>query len=271
MSIEKVYDRGVGYYNQSLSAFVVEKAGQSAFETYLKAKKTPINMLALGIGDGKFMLPYQKAYPKAILSGLDISSNMLISARQLLGCKTYHGCIADANKLIQNQKFDLIMAHFVCAYVSPEVILNESQQLLSETGIISIVSNTLSSFPNLMALYQKHIKGSGFLKNALKRHVDKSLLTVHVPKSTDDLAILAEKEGLVVIEKNALTIDICFNNDESFIDFFMNAGWFANGLVHPLVPQNVIQYFFKKLVKNHMQFPFTDTLDISVLLAKRQK
>lgn len=269
MSIEKVYDSVAKHYNQQLSASVLTQANQCAFE-FIRQHITQLSsILALGIGDGVYIKPYKRHYPQAELAGLDISANMLAQAKKVLGCKTYHGDIAQAGHLIQDKKFDLITAHFVCAYVKPHIILAEATKLLNEGGHISFVSNTLCSFPHLKSMYQHYVATNTVMAKKLKQHFQSTLGDVFVPTSTQALAQCLAEGGFRVIQQETLTLPVCFEDIDEFHDFYMEGGWFASGLVHPWLPAKLIKFLFKQLAKRYLTFPFKDTLNIAVVTAKK--
>lgn len=268
MSIEKIYDKAVKHYSQDVSAEVLDKSNKLVIDFIAKHYPQIKKILALGIGDGFFLVPYMRAYPKAKLAGLDISVNMLEKAKKTLGCETHHGGIAEASSIVQDKDFDLLMAHFVCAYVTPHEILRESKKLLKKGGYLSLVSNVEASFPKMHSLYQNYVSQKGFLRSYLKKHIDQSLETVTVPKDVESFVKQVEQEGYSLLQKESLTIEVSFDDAESLYQFFVGAGWFANGLVHSLLPVGVIKFIFKRLIKKLIQFPCCDALKIAVITAK---
>jgi ubiquinone/menaquinone biosynthesis C-methylase UbiE len=269
MSIEQIYNKAVKHYGQDISAEVLKKANMQAFDFICQHDSEIKSILALGVGDGAFLLPYKKVYPEASLSGLDISKKMLVNAKEKLECKTHHGSIDAASQIIQGEQFDLILAHFVCAYVKPEVILQQCHKLLNKNGYVSLVSNTSASFPKLMAAFKALVASKRLWATILDRHVSRALETVFVPKSLDAFVLQVKQAGLQVLQQESLSLQVSFLDSNSFCDFFMDAGWFANGLLHPLMPVGTIKCIFKQLVNKHLSFPFQDKLDVSVITAKR--
>lgn len=271
MSIEKVYDNVAKHYNQDLSKQVLRTANTVAHNIILEQIKSDDikSLLALGIGDGFYIKPFKKSLPNTQITGLDISANMLKKAKENENCNTLHGNIADAASLANNQKFNLTLAHFVCAYVKPEVVLSQAQSLLNKDGYISVVTNTYISFPNFWAAYEKYTKSKSLIATQLKKHVEKTLETVFVPKDSNTMKTLIAKHQLHLIHDRELTMEVEFEDADALYDFFMQGGWFASGLVHPLMSPNFVRYAFKKLVEKHLTFPFRDTMNIAVILAQR--
>ncbi len=161
MNIEELYDKVANTYNQSTSSKVLNKAKKIALDLMIAHRQSLQSILALGTGDGSDLLLYQKHYPSSELHGLDISKNMLEKAKAHLNFVPYHGDISQASSLIHKHDFDLITAHFVTAYLPLSATLREAQNLLSQHGVISIITNTKTSFPNgqaMLANLKKSVK-----------------------------------------------------------------------------------------------------------------
>ncbi len=270
MSIEKVYDRVAKHYNQELSAEVLHKANNAGFDLLTKQKKEINSILALGVGDGVYTKPYAKAYQSAEIAGVDISAKMLKAAQQRLNCQTFHGDISKVSTLIGSKSFDLALAHFICAYVEPEVILSQAYNCLNDNGLVSFVSNTMHSFPHLMRVYNQYIDKQTFIAKTLSKHIDSTLTDVFVPNSLQELTQKISNGGFDVLDKRHMTIDITFSSMDDFTAFFIHGGWFASGLLHSKIHPYLISCLFKVLVKSKLNFPFTDSLDIAICLAQKK-
>ena len=269
MSIEKVYDNVVKHYSQDLSAHVLGSASKTAFDLLKEKKLSVESIFALGIGDGEQVIPYIELYPKASVTGLDISSRMLEAAHQRLNCDTKHGDIAHAEDLVKPQKFDLAIAHFVCAYVEPDIVMQQAVKTLNDNGTLSIVSNTMQSFAKLLSYYHQYVEKDTYFRRHFKKHIEAAFATVHVPDSHQILLEQCQKNNLDVLSEKSLKLEIRFETVDEFHQFFMNAGWFASGLLHSKIAPKLIKFFFKWIAKKHLSFPFEDTLDISVVLARK--
>lgn len=270
MSIEALYDKAAKTYNQEKSLDVLSTANDFAFEMIRPYQEAFSNLLALGIGDGMHVAPYKKAYPNVPISGLDISQKMLLKAKRSLKCDIYHGDISKASTLIQDKTFSLVMAHFVGAYVEADIVLREANRLLSSGGYVSVVNNTFDSFPGLWALYQEFLSKKGLMRQALRAHVEKALSTVHAPKNLDALKKEFESQGFEIVEVKYENIEICLKSYQECYDFFINGGWFLSGLVHPFVPERVLRFLFKKMLKSHFSLPYKDILKIAVVIGRKK-
>lgn len=269
MSIEQIYNKVAKTYNQSISAEVLSAANNRAYKLLQSLDRAPNDILSLGVGDGHFMLPYKKAYPKAKLHGLDISKRMLDKAEENLDCEVYHGDIADTAMLVKDERFDLVLAHFVCAYVAKTRLLDQCHQVLNPGGMISIVTNTHQSLSNMRRLFADYLDNKSRFRQTVKQHVDNALRTVHVPHDLTSLKSFLNKNHFEVCRSGVEEVQLTFNHVEEFHHFFIHGGWFVSGLLHRYFPPALLRTMFKRLVNRHIPFPFTDTLNIAVVLAEK--
>lgn len=270
MSIEELYDKVAKTYNQEISLEVLAKANDFAFEMMKPYEDARRSLLALGIGDGMHVDAYKKTYPNIEISGLDISKKMLLKAKESLQCDIYHGDIANASQLIQDKRFSYVMAHFVCAYVSPDVVLREAHALLAPGGYVSVVNNTFESFPMLWALYEKFMSKKSLIRHRVRAHVEKAISTVHAPKNIETLKAEFESKGFEIVDIKYQGIDICLESYQECYDFFINGGWFLSGLVHPFVPERALRFIFQQMITLHFALPYQDTLKIAVVIGKKK-
>ncbi len=268
MQIEQIYDKVARTYNQNKSGEVLNKAKRVAVNMAIQQRQEYKSMLALGMGDGTDLLPYQQACPNAELHGLDISENMLKKAKLLFDCTTYYGDIAHASTLIKKHDFDLIIAHFVTAYVPLPQILHESKKLIAQSGIISIVTNTMSSFPLAQTFLSKLEKSSNPFNKLVANHVKKAMKTVYVPQNLNDLQATLTDNGFRLVAIKEEEIKIKLMNEKEIYDFFINGGWFVSGLVHPLLPHAVLRSVSNQLIYKLFPTPYEDSMKISIAIAE---
>jgi ubiquinone/menaquinone biosynthesis C-methylase UbiE len=269
MKIERIYDKVAETYNQEVSREVLSKANYTAYKMISSKLDSFSSVLAMGIGDGHYLLPYKQQKPELNFHGLDISKQMLEKAEQKLGCKTYHGDIYHCYELVDGQSFDLITAHFILAYVRKQALLKQCRQLLNPEGYLSVVTNTLNSFPNLRAILKNYLQCGSLVSKMVGKHVSKALETVFVPKDSEEIKDLFDGAGFECVSFCVEDIEIVLKDAEAFYQFFIKGGWFASGLVHPLVPEGVIKGGFKQMVKRYVPFPYRDHLNIVIAVAKK--
>ena len=268
MQIEKLYDKVAQTYNQNLSGEVLNKAKRIAVNSALNQRHALQSILALGMGDGTDLLPYVEHYPKADMHGLDISEKMLEKSKAILDCTTYYGDIGNASFIIPKKDFEFIIAHFVTAYVPLNVILRECKKLTAPSGLISIVTNTMDSFPVAQSLLAKLKNSSNPFYKLVAHHVHKTLQTVYVPKNLEDLKSVVTAQGLKLIELKEENISLQLNTHREAFDFFINGGWFVSGLIHPLLPHGLLSRICQQLINKNFTFPYVDTMKIAIAIAE---
>ncbi len=269
MKIEKLYDNIAETYNQKASADVLSSANNTAFSLITSKNKAIDSILALGVGDGVCLLPYQKLYPDAMLYGLDVSENMLQKAKKQLACEVFHGDIAQASNIIDKNDFDLILAHFVCAYVPITTTLNQCKKIMSEQGLISIVTNTMSSFSKMQTILNKMKNSANPFNKFVSYHVKQALKTVYVPENLDHLASIFAASKLKVCDAQLVDIEINLKTEKEIFEFFIDGGWFASGLNHPLIPTRFFHKIIKRLIHEHVSLPYKDTLQVIIAIGSK--
>ena len=269
MNVEKLYNKVAQTYNQDVSGKVLDTAKQSAVQLALQQNRTFNSILALGMGDGTDLIHYVEHYPLAELHGLDISENMLERARLLLNCKTYHGDINHAHEIINKKDFDFIIAHFVTAYVPLVSVLTECKKLSAKSGLISIVTNTMSSFPTAQSILTDLEASHSLFTKPIAHHIRKTLKTVYVPHDLADLEKTIEVSGFKLLSLEEEKIEICFDNEKDIFDFFINGSWFVSGIAHPFLSYKLICRICTQLIHKFFPVPYKDEMTIAIAIAEK--
>jgi SAM-dependent methyltransferase len=269
MHIAKLYNKVAGTYNQDLSAQVLNTAKQKALQLALEQCRSFNSILALGMGDGSDLLHYIEHYPFAELHGLDISVNMLEKARVLLNCQIHCGDINHASKLLDKQTFDFIIAHFVTAYVPLASVLAECKKLTSKAGLISIVTNTMGSFPVAQSLLSKLEASPNPFNKLVVNHIRRTLKTVYVPYDLSTLKKEIETRGFKLLAIEEEKIEIYFDSEEDIFDFFIKGGWFVSGIAHPFLTYRLICRICSRLIHKNFSIPYKDQMTIVIAIAEK--
>jgi ubiquinone/menaquinone biosynthesis C-methylase UbiE len=268
MHIGQLYNKVASTYNQEASGEVLDKAKQMALELAIGDPSEKKSILALGVGDGTDLLPYVEHYTTAELHGLDISENMLKKVSEILHCTTYHGDISCAADIIKKHDFDFIIAHFVTAYVPLPIILRESKELLASNGTLSILTNTMSSFPMMQSIIPKLQNSPNPIHKLIARHVHKTLDNVYVPKNLEHLRTLIETNGYKLQAIDEKNIELQLNSEKEIFNFFIKGGWFLSGLMHPLFPSRLISQVCAQLIHKYCPVPFVDRMKIAMAIVE---
>ncbi len=128
----------------------ISKSHEIAIEQMRKfylGLKPHYKVLDLGVGDGSFLQKLQKIMPLAEFTGIDVSSEMLKRAKEALPLVTIECSAANANKYLPPHSQDLILAHFINAYIPIHILFNEANLLTRANGHFSMITTTYDSFP----------------------------------------------------------------------------------------------------------------------------
>ncbi|WP_206753782.1 trans-aconitate 2-methyltransferase, partial [Escherichia coli] len=91
----------------------------------------------LGVGNGSFLQKLHHLMPMANFTGIDVSSEMLKRASEALPLTTIEGSAAEANKFLPSHSQDLVLAHFINAYIPINVLFDEAKYLTRANGHLS--------------------------------------------------------------------------------------------------------------------------------------
>ncbi len=72
---------------------------------------------------------------------------MLQHAREALPLKTIEGSATEANRFLPPNSQDLVLAHFINAYIPINVLMDEAKLLTRANGHFSMITTTYDSFP----------------------------------------------------------------------------------------------------------------------------
>lgn len=268
MKLERLYNNIAKTYNQKSSAHVLSESNNAAFGLISNSGLPLHAILSLGVGDGLSLLPYKHAYPEAHLYGLDVSEKMLEKAKARLACEVFHGDIAQASSIIKKNDFDLILAHFVTAYVPLHTTLEQCKRLLGSSGLVSIVTNTMQSFPIMQGVLNKLNRSPRIFNKLISHHIARALKTVYVPKDLNDLESTLIAQGFKIEALQLMEIKIKLEHAADVFEFFIEGSWCASGIVHPLIPSAFFNKIIRRLINEHLTFPFEDTMYVALGLGQ---
>lgn len=112
----------------------------------------PENILEIGCGTGKNLIHLCRKFPKAHITGVDISESMLSKARCHLGNETHRVELVRQpyNRSIStDRRFDLVLFSYSLSMINPgwEHALECAEKDLDERGCIAVVDFHDSAFP----------------------------------------------------------------------------------------------------------------------------
>ncbi len=152
--LEGYYRRHAGIYDLTRWTFLF---GRERILRLLASKAAPENILEVGCGTGKNLAALAKAFPKARLTGLDLSASMLDLARQRLSdCQdrlVFHNrpydtpvggvpeTLSGGSRRGESGPFDLILFSYTLSMINPgwDKVLDNARADLSASGTIAVV------------------------------------------------------------------------------------------------------------------------------------
>lgn len=272
MKLAKLYDRVSENYSLT-DRFIVNSQCRAFALKQIAAELNPniaTNIVDLGVGDGEFLTYLKTPYPQAKFTGVDIADKMLELARQKLDLTTFNSSLHNVDKVLPHASYDLIIAHFVLAYVELNTVLQKCRLLQKEHGLVSLLTTTFESFSEsrkrLTSNFEKNKLIAPFSKYLYQRAIDKTL----VPKSYAEIKQIAELHGYEVVGHQTLIEDLCFEDVAGMFEFGIKGGWFITAIDYPYVPFAVLHAFAKLFMHLYVTFPIMDTINFEVVLLRKK-
>lgn len=233
-------------------------------------KSEDFKILDLGVGDGAFLAKLKKLFPNADFTGIDLSKEMLKQAKNIVDFTAIEGSAANATNYLPLHSQDLILAHFINAYIPTEVLFNEAQMLTKANGYFSVISTTYESFPLAQRYLADFIAKGTILSNIVGHYYKEVVKKTPVAAGKDDLLKFLHQHNFEVVTHERIEIDLTFNNIEELSAFGIEGAWFLNVLSIPtMLPKSFLLQRIKKLFEKIFVFPYHDTHVIDVVLAKK--
>jgi len=90
---------------------IVKKFNSAISVVHTNGASQPV--VDLGVGAGGYLKKYVLSNPSSVLTGVDVSSQMLKVAKSAGPLKGVNASICDVNQHLPANKFDVVIAHFV--------------------------------------------------------------------------------------------------------------------------------------------------------------
>lgn len=226
-------------------------------------------ILDLGVGDGTFTSRLSQKLPSAIFTGLDVSSEMLKIASQKLPLITIEANASDADKFLPLHSQDLVLAHFINAYISIDTLFNQARLLTRANGHFSMITTTYDSFPAAQQQLADFIAEDSLLSNVVGHYYKSIVKNTTVAAGLDELMASFKKHQFQVMAHQRLEIPITFNNIDELANFGIEGTWFLNTLTIRMLPKHFLIQRLKRLFSKIFTFPYHDTHVIDIVLAKK--
>jgi ubiquinone/menaquinone biosynthesis C-methylase UbiE len=231
--------------------------------------KPNYKILDFGVGNGAFLQKLHQEMPHAEFTGIDVSSEMLKQAQEALPLNTIEGSAADADRFLPAHSQDLVVAHFINAYIPINVLFNEAKLLTRANGHFSMITTTYDSFPHAQQQLAQFIAEDSILSSVVGHYYKSIVKNTTVAANEDELMLAFKQHQFEVIAHKRLEIPITINNIDELALFGIEGTWFLNTLSIRMLPKYFLIQRLKRLFSKIFVFPYHDTHIIDVVLAKK--
>ncbi len=155
IEISKSFGRVAKQYEKA--AIVQKEIGHRLFERLDYLKMTPTRILDLGCGSGRFSRALKKKYPKAKIIALDISMQMLQTAKSKQGWRTKWDLVcSDILKLpFANESFDLVFSNQATHWAgNTQILFAELHRIMAVGGCLMFSTLGPDTFKELKTVFK---------------------------------------------------------------------------------------------------------------------
>lgn len=247
------------------------RSHDTAFKQIIEKGAFPQNsalrIVDLGVGNGTFLARLDTHFQNADFTGFDISEEMLkIAQKNLPQMQAVRGSASFASSHLKKESQSLVLAHFINAYVSSEVLFSQAKTILEPNGLFSYIGTSEESFSELKTGVELYISrnsiSSCLLAHFYRRAVKKTL----VPHNALNLM---QDSGFDVVSNARLEIPVRFDSVDEFMAFGVDGSWFLNAFNVPIVPDRIIAAGLRYFVQRVFQFPLETRHVIDVVLGRK--
>jgi hypothetical protein len=227
------------------------------------------NILDLNVGEAKFLTKLAPNLYNPSLAGIDVSTSMLRRAAANVDLKTIKGLSTNASLLVDVCSQDLVVAHFMYAYIPVSNIIEETAVMIKNNGLISYIATNDQSFPEVQKHLNEFIKQPSLMSNVLSHYYQNDNTNKTESQSLNPLSASIKQYKFKIAAHQRLHIPLTLYNAEELALFAMDNTWFLNApnpnkMTKPFLLQKV-----KRLFQNIFTFPYHDTHIIDVVLAQK--
>ncbi|MCP0914334.1 MULTISPECIES: class I SAM-dependent methyltransferase [Legionella] len=272
MTLKAMYDNIAGHYAIANRFGSITKSHQCAIAQIKHAHlgdKSYLKVLDLGVGNGAFLKQLAAVMPHAEFTGIDVSSEMLKRAQQTLDLVTIEGSATEASHFLPHHSQDVVLAHFVNAYIPIKTLFNQARLLTRANGHFSLITTTYDSFPLAQQQLANFISNGSILSRIVGHYYKAIVKNTTVAAGEEELLQAFVDHEFQVVEHQRLYIPIVLNNIDELALFGIEGTWFLNSLTIRMLPRNFLLQRLKRLFSKIFTFPYQDTHVIDVILAKK--
>jgi ubiquinone/menaquinone biosynthesis C-methylase UbiE len=228
-------------------------------------------ILDLGVGDAAFLAKLKKKLPLAKFTGIDLSPGMLKRAQAALDLTTIEASAVEASQHLSHNSQDLVLAHFINAYVPIDPLFQEANGVTREGGHFSMITTTYESCPLAQQQIATFFAKNSFIRCLAKLYYNAVIKHTTVAANSEALLQTFSKYHFQVVAHHRLYIPIKFTTVDELISFGIEGGWFVNVFSIPILPKKFVIRQLKHFLSKILTFPYEDRQVIDIVLACKKK
>lgn len=229
----------------------------------------PYKVLDLGVGDGAFLVQLKECMPHANFTGIDVSREMLARAQKNLKLTSLEGSATEAEQYLPHHSQDLVLAHFINAYIPIQTLFSQANVITRANGHFSLITTTYDSFPVAQRSLADFIGQDSLLSNIVGHYYKAIVKNTTVAAGETELLQAFTHHNFDVLEHKRLFIPIRLNNIDELALFGIEGTWFLNSLSIRMLPKHFILQRLKRVFGKIFTFPYEDTHIIDIVLAQK--
>ena len=233
-------------------------------------KRAHYKVLDFGVGDGAFLKKLEHHMPEADFTGIDVSDEMLKYASRALSLTAIEASAIEASQYLPLHSQDLVLAHFINAYVPIDALFKQANLLTRSNGYFSLITTTYDAFPMAQQHLAEFITKESLLSCIVGHYYKAVVKNTTVAGSENELLTAFDKHQFEVIEHQRIRIPITLNTIDELAMFGIEGTWFLNSLSIKMLPKNLLIDRMKRVFSKIFTFPYHDTHVIDVILAKKK-
>ena len=273
MPLKVMYNSIANHHATADSFGSISKSQTIAIEQITQAylgDRPHYRVLDFGVGDGTFLYKLNQVMREADFTGIDLSQEMLKRAQTLLpSLITIEGSATDAARYLPAHSQDLVLAHFINAYIPLQILFNQAQLLTRSNGYFSLITTTYESFPVAQQQLADFISQDSLLSSIVGHYYKAVVRNTTVSAGKNELLQAFDQHEFQVVNHQRISIPITLNNIDELALFGLEGTWFLNSLSIRMLPKNFLLERIKRLFSKIFTFPYQDTHLIDIVLAKK--
>ncbi len=268
--LAKNFDKIATVYRR-ISSNIYDPAVTASFKQIQHHVTHPENVssiLDLGCGDGSTLKKIKPQFPNATLTGVDISKSMLAEAHTNVTLKTVLSDITRIGDVLPKNDFDLILSHFVLGYIDLITLLNKAAPLLKPHGLISLITNSESSFSGIKQMARQSCSKFKPMKKLIDYIIQKGVKNSKNKIEWETLGPVFAAHNFNLLSLETLDISCEFATATDLFNYIFYGSW-GIGELKSYIPLRFYRLFYTTILNQLITFPFHDTARVTIVLLKR--